>query len=369
MKTIAAVSHGPEQPFSIERIELPEVGSSEVLVRLVATGLCHTDIASRDGLLGQPFPSIFGHEGAGIVEAVGAGVSKVQPGDHVVLAPLSDGSCAQCQRGAPMYCESFDALNLLTRPTGPVATLADGSSARIKYFGQSSFALHALAEERNTIKVSKDVPLELLGPLGCGIQTGAGTVMNGLKPPAGASIAIIGTGAVGLAALLGAVVCGCAIIIAVDRVESRLELAQTLGATHVVDTSDGRDLATALRELVPDGVDYVVDAAGVPVLVTQAIGGLGKLGTLGLVAVPPTPDRMLELPWLAMLLAGQKVQGFIEGDSVPDVFINRMIALYEQGRFPFDRLISFYDFEDINEAVADQHAGATIKAVLRMDAR
>lgn len=172
----------------------------------------------------------------------------------------------------------------------------------------------------------------------------------------------------GLAALLGAAVCGCATIIAVDRVQSRLELALSLGATHGIDTSDGRDLGAALREIVPAGVDYIVDAAGVMALIAQAMPGMAKLGTLALVAVPPTPDRKLELPWLAMLLAGQKVQGFIEGDSIPDSFINRMIDLYRQGRFPFDRLIRAYPFEDINLAVHDQHSGVAIKAVLRMGA-
>ncbi len=366
MKTQAVVCRQPSQPFVIEEVDLPEVGAGEVLVRIVATGLCHTDLASRDGLLGQPFPSIFGHEGAGVVEAIGPGVTKVVVGDHVVLAPMSDGTCTECQRGAPMYCQRFDQLNLLTLPEGQTATLSDGSSARIKYFGQSSFARHALSFERNTVKVPKDVDLTLLGPLGCGIQTGAGTVMNGLRPQAGSSIAILGTGAVGLAALLGALVCGCGTIIAVDRVRGRLDLAKCMGATNVIDTSDGGNVGAAIRAIVPTGVDFVVDAAGFPPLVLEAIAGMAKLGTLGLVAVPPRPDQTLNLPWLTMLLAGQKVQGFIEGDSVPDLFINRMVELYRDGRFPFDRLIRVYDFEDINQAVQDQHDGLTIKAVLKM---
>lgn len=366
MKTRAAVCREPSQPFAIEEVDLPEVGPGEVLVRIVATGMCHTDLASRDGLLGQPFPSIFGHEGAGVVESIGAGVTKVAPGDHVVLAPMSDGTCSQCQTGAPMYCERFNELNLLTAPTGPSAGLGDGETARIKFFGQSSFAHHALAFERNTVKVPKDVDLAMLGPLGCGIQTGAGTVMNGLRPAAGSSIAILGAGTVGLAAVLGAVVCGCATIIVVDRVRGRLDLATDLGATHIIDTTDEDDTGSAIRRIVPGGVEFVVDTAGFPPLIPQAVAGMAKLGTLGLVAVPPTPDRKLELPWLSMLLAGQKVQGFIEGDSVPDLFIGRMIDLHRAGRFPFDRLIRSYAFEDINEAVRDQHDGVTIKAVLRM---
>lgn len=366
MKTIAAVSHGPKQPFSVEDVELPDLGRGEILVRIAGVGVCHTDLASRDGLLTAPFPAIFGHEGAGKVERVGADVTKVGPGDSVVLVPSSDGTCPECQAGAPMYCDHFSALNLQTEPVGPTADLRDGGKARIAFFGQSSFACHAIASERNAVKVSGDLPLHLLGPLGCGIQTGAGTVMNGMRPAGGSSIVILGTGAVGLAALLGAVVCGCGAIVAVDRVQSKLDLARSFGATHVINTSDGTNIGEAIRQIVPRGVDYIVDSAGVPALVTQSIGGLATRGTLGLVAVPPSPDRMLDLPWLSMVLAGQTVQGFTEGDSIPDIFIPRLIELYLQNRFPFDRLIRGYSFEQINEAVEDLRAGTTIKAVLRM---
>ncbi|MBO9708039.1 MAG: NAD(P)-dependent alcohol dehydrogenase [Caulobacter sp.] len=368
MKSLAAVVRTPKTPFVLETVDLPEPGPREVLVRVVGVGVCHTDLASRDGLLGAPFPAIFGHEGAGVVEAIGSAVTKLAVGDHVVLAPASDGTCHQCETGAPMYCDHFNALNFQTDPDGPRARLDDGAQAYLKYFGQSSFGQYALAGERNAVKVRKDVPLHLLGPLGCGIQTGAGTVMNGMRPRAGSTIMILGTGAVGLAALLGAVVCGCATIIAVDRVDSRLELARSLGATHGINTTGLTDLGAAVREIVPQGVDYIVDAAGAPGLIQAALAGLGRLGMLGLVAVPPTADRSLELPWFPMLLAGQSVRGFVEGDSVPDIFIPQMIELYRQGRFPFDRLIKAYPFDQINAAIADQLAGQTIKAVLEIGA-
>ncbi len=369
MKTKAAVSRAPKQDFVIEEVELPEPRPGQVLVRIVGVGLCHTDLASRDGLLVAPFPSIFGHEAAGIVEAVGAGVTKVAPGDAVVLAPMSDGDCFKCQTGEPMYCDHFSQLNFQTDPEGPVARLNDGATARLEFFGQSSFAEYALAHERNTIKVPDTDLLEVMGTLGCGIQTGAGTVMNGLKPEAGSTIVILGAGAVGLAALLGAVVCGCATIIIVDRIAAKLELAKSLGATHVVDTSSGSELAEAIRAILPRGADAVVDTAGVPALIAEAINGLANRGTLALVAVPPTPDRKLELPWLSMLLAGQKVQGFIEGDSIPDIFIPRMIELNRQGRFPFEKLITTYPFAQINQAVQDLHDGKVVKAVLSVSAR
>jgi aryl-alcohol dehydrogenase len=203
MKSAAAVAHGPGSPFVVEEVELPDLEPTDVLVRIVAVGVCHTDIASRDGQLPAPFPAILGHEGAGVVERVGEQVRRAVAGDHVVLAPDSDGTCSQCASGTPTYCERFLELNFQAGPNGTSALLAEGRRAAIKYFGQSSFAHHAVVSERSVVKVRKDLPLKLLGPLGCGIQTGAGTVMNGLRPPPGSSIAILGSGAVGMVRFSG----------------------------------------------------------------------------------------------------------------------------------------------------------------------
>lgn len=367
MKTLAAVVESVKQPFQLEYIDLPEPADDEVLVRIVGVGLCHTDLASKDGLIAAPFPTVLGHEGAGVVEKVGANVTKVAPGDHVVLAPAFDGSCPHCLSGEPMYCDNFTALNFQTDPRGPYAAREHGGQARLKYFGQSSFAHHALASERNTVKVRKDVPIRLLGPLGCGIQTGAGTVMNGIRPKAGSSMAVIGMGPVGLAAVMAAQVCGCSTLIAIDQVEARLETARELGATHVINTRQVDNLSEAIRAIAPRGVDVIVDAAGVNSLIGAAIGGLAILGHIALVAVPSAAGKSLELPWLPFLLAGQSVQGYIEGNAISEVFIPQLIDLYLQGRFPFDRLISFYPFQEIERAVADQHAGKIIKAILEME--
>jgi Zn-dependent alcohol dehydrogenase len=251
MKSTAAVAHSLKSPFVVEDVELPDLQPTDVLVRIVAVGVCHTDIASRDGQLPAPFPAIFGHEGAGVVERVGDQVRKVTPGDHVVLAPDSDGTCEQCASGAPTYCEHFLELNFQAGPNGRTVQLADGRRASIKYFGQSSFAHHAVASERSVVKVRKELPLKLLGPLGCSIQTGAVTVMNGLRPQPGSSIAVLGAGAVGMAAILGSRVSGCAKIIAVDRIDSRLEVGSQLGATHVINTTRAPDLGKAMRAVAP----------------------------------------------------------------------------------------------------------------------
>jgi aryl-alcohol dehydrogenase len=242
----------------------------------------------------------------------------------------------------------------------------NGGRTYLKYFGQSSFAGYALASDRNAIKVTKDVPLKILGPLGCGVQTGAGTVMNGLRPHAGSTMVVLGTGAVGLSAIMGALIGGCSDIIAVSRTPDRLELAKTLGASDTINTNEETDLAAAIRARLPAGADYILDAAGAPGLIGPAIGGLGKLGTLALVAVPPTVDRTIELPWFPTLLQGQSVSGFVEGNSIPEVFIPQMIELYRLGRFPFDKLLQFYPFDKINQAVEDQIAGKVVKAVLEL---
>lgn len=366
MKTLAAVVESVKQPFQLEHIHLPEPADDEVLVRIVGVGLCHTDLASKEGLVNAPFPNVFGHEGAGIVEQVGRSVTKVVPGDHVVLAPAFDGTCAHCLSGQQMYCDHFTDLNFQTDPHGSRATREKGDAAYLKYFGQSSFAQHALANERSTIKVRKDVPLKLLGPLGCGIQTGAGTVMNGIRPRAGSSLAVLGMGPVGLAAIMAAQVCGCATLIAIDQVDSRLETARELGATHVINTRQVDNLGEAIRAIAPRGVDAIVDAAGVNALIGAAINGLAILGQVALVAVPSVAGKALELPWFTFLLAGQSARGYVEGNAISEVFIPQLIDLYLQGRFPFDRLITFYPFQDIGQAVSDQLSGKTIKAVLEM---
>lgn len=366
MKTTAAVSRSPKAAFSVEEVELPELRPHDVLVRIRGVGICHTDLASRDGLLGAPFPAIFGHEGSGIVERVGGAVTKVAAGDAVVLSPSYDGTCPHCVAGHPMYCDDYGLLNFQTRPDEVAAALADGGRATLKYFGQSSFAHHALADERNAVKVPTDVPLEILGPLGCGIQTGAGTVMNGLKPEPGSSIAILGAGAVGLAAMLAAVLCGCERIVVIDRNDSKLELALSLGATHVVNTRGIPDVGAELRRVAPRGVDFIIDCAGSAPLIDSALTGLGRLGRLALVAVPHAAHSHLQLPWFPTLLQGQSVQGFVEGNSIPDVFIPRLVALYKAGRFPFDKMLKLYAFDAINLAIEDQMAGRTIKAVLEV---
>ncbi|MFO7696014.1 MAG: NAD(P)-dependent alcohol dehydrogenase [Anaerolineae bacterium] len=353
---LAAVLRRRGGPFTIEPLEMDAPREDEILVRVVASGVCHTDIAMADGWDGSIGPVVLGHEGAGIVEQVGAAVHGVHPGDHVVLSFASCGGCAACQAGRPAHCERLGELNFgFQRADGSNALWR--SNVRGHFFGQSSFATHVLATERNTVVVDPDLPLETLAPLGCGMQTGAGAVLNSLNVPAGASLAILGTGAVGLAALMAGRIAGADPLIAVDRVPARLALARELGATQTVDT-DARDLAAELATIVPDGLQVALDTTSVTALRRAALQSLAPGGTLALVTgvgdLGPLPE-------------GCMLCEVIEGDADPREFIPRLISLWQAGRFPYDRLIRSYPFEEINEAVAGSRSGATIKPVLRME--
>jgi aryl-alcohol dehydrogenase len=364
MKTTAAVAVGPGQPFELRDLELDDLAPTEVRVALVATGVCHTDAVVRDQVYPTPLPAVLGHEGAGVVEAVGSAVTSVRPGDHVILTVNSCGRCTQCLTGSPMYCVDCYTLNFGGRRPDGSTTLTDGGQEiSSPFFGQSSFATHANVAERAVVKVDDDVPLELAGPLGCGLMTGAGAVLNSLRPRAGSSVAIFGAGAVGSAAILAALVAGCTTVVAVDIHESRLETATELGATHIVDSSKGSPVDAVMEITGGHGVDVALDATGVPSVLRQAADSLAIRGTVGLVGAA-APGTEVSFETGLSITRGWSLKMIIEGDSVPQDFVPRLVQLWRQGRFPFEKLIRSYPFEQINEAFADSEAGTTIKPVL-----
>ncbi|MCA1728320.1 MAG: NAD(P)-dependent alcohol dehydrogenase [Actinobacteria bacterium] len=364
MDVTAAVAREKEQPFEIDELELAGPRAGEVLVRVVGTGVCHTDLIVRDQWYPVPLPAVLGHEGAGIVEEVGEGVTKVSPGDHVVLSYLSCGKCVPCKKGKPPYCLDLFAQNFGgARPDGTNALSKNGQEIHGHFFSQSSFATYALATERNLVKVRDDVPLELLGPLGCGIQTGAGGVLNSLHPEAGTSIAVFGTGAVGMAAIMAAKVAGCTTIIGVDIKPNRLELAKEFGATHVINGTE-TNTVEEIQDITGVGADFTIETTASPQVFRQAVDSLTLLGVCGLVgAAALGTEATFDMNGI---LFGRTIRGIVEGDSIPDIFIPRLIDLYVQDRFPFDRLIEFYDLEDINKAAEDSENGEVFKPVLRM---
>ncbi|MCK9294467.1 MAG: NAD(P)-dependent alcohol dehydrogenase [Desulfobulbaceae bacterium] len=350
----AAVLRRRGGPLRIETLELEGPQDGEVLVRLAGTGICHTDIDFCDYWSPADGALVLGHEGAGVVEQVGAAVQGVRPGDHVVLSYHSCGDCPQCLAGRPNRCDRFYEANFgFARLDGSNGLRRSG--VRGHFFGQSSFATHALATGRNVVKVDTGLPLALLGPLGCGLQTGAGTVLNSLAAGPGQSIAIFGTGAVGLAAVMAAALAGAGPIIGVDLNPRRLELALELGATQVINSSR-EEAAARLRAITGKGVDFAVDTSGSPQMLQLAVDALKPRGTVALIAGGSGPGELSE---------GRKTIGIIQGDAVPQRFIPLLIELYRAGRFPFDRLVRFYDFREINQAMADARQGRTIKPVLR----
>ncbi|HEY3713268.1 MAG TPA: NAD(P)-dependent alcohol dehydrogenase [Jatrophihabitantaceae bacterium] len=365
MDITAAVFRPGSSEFTLEPLVLAPPGPGEVLVEIAAVGLCHTDLATRDGVIPFPTPGVLGHEGSGRVVDVGPGVSKVQPGDPVALSFSTWGKCPSCVVGAPAYCHLFMPLNYAggrLDGTSPLS-LPTGESVGGMFFGQSSFATHAVAGERSVVKLPDDAPLDIVGPLGCGVQTGAGAVMRSFAAPAGSSIVVLGAGSVGLSAVLGAVVRDLSHILVVEPHANRRELALDLGATHAIDPAAG-DLAEQIRATVPDGVDYVFDTTGRPEVIEAAAAGLAPRGVLGIVGVPSDPAAAISLNIINTMIQGLTVKGIVEGDSDPDAFIPELLALHAAGRFPFDKMITKVPFDQINEAVELQHRGEAVKVVL-----
>ena len=363
MKTTAAVAFAKEQPLTITEVELDEPRAAEVRIRMVASGVCHTDAIVRDQWYPTPLPAVLGHEGAGVVDAIGSSVTKVVVGDHVVLSFDHCGECANCAAGLPSYCTNFFGANFGgRRADGSSGFSLDGQQISSHFFGQSSFAEYANVPVNSVVKVSKSAPLEILAPLGCGIQTGAGAVLNSLNPAAGSSIVIFGAGAVGLSGLLAAVIANCTTIIAVDVHESRLAFARELGATHTINAG-ATDVIEEIRKITGGGAQYALETTGVPVVFTNMTKSLAVRGhavVVGAAALGTNANFDIG----SLLPMGIRVTMVVEGDSVPSQFVPQLIDLYERGLFPFDKLTKQYAFADINQAFDDSAAGITLKPIV-----
>ena len=362
--TQAAVVETGGAPFTLVDVELDEPRADEVLVRMTAAGLCHTDLGVASGGLPFPLPGVLGHEGAGIVERVGSAVTTVAPGDHVLLSFTSCGSCRNCRGGHPAYCATWLPDNLIggARRDGSSTISRSGEPIGSHFFGQSSFARHAVADERSVVKVDVGSPLEILAPLGCGVQTGVGAVWNVLKPGPGSTVVVAGAGAVGLSAVMAAALTPAQRIVAVDVLPHRLDLARKLGATHVVDGTQ-EDYAERIAEITGGaGCDGVIETTGNVTVLRQAVDSLAARGTAVVVGAPPFGTEVgFEVNGL---LGGKHIVGITLGDSETQTFIPLLAAMVTDGRLPVGELITTYDFADIQQAVEDVRSGATIKPVL-----
>ncbi|MGF3021850.1 NAD(P)-dependent alcohol dehydrogenase [Methylobacterium aquaticum] len=371
MKITAALVPEKGASFVLRDLTLADPVGDEIRVRVVACGICHTDVSSRDQVYGTPMPAVLGHEGAGVVEAVGPKVKAIKPGDHVLMSFDSCGNCPSCRDGQIAYCWHHMEMNFSGfRYSGtawdvpsPISMAVDGVETPVAgaFFGQSSFATHAICSERNAVVVDKDLPLEVLAPLGCGMQTGAGAVLNTLNPAPGSSFAITGAGTVGMAAIMAAKIAGCAPIIAIDMSADRLKLALELGATHAINPADG-DIVQAVKAILPAGVQYSIETTAHPAVFRAAVDMLQVRGICGLIGGAKLgTEASFEM---THILFGRTIRGILQGDSVPKSFLPRLIGLYRSGRFPIERLETRYRLDQINEAIADMKSGKTIKPVL-----
>ncbi|MHB1523884.1 MAG: alcohol dehydrogenase catalytic domain-containing protein [Candidatus Dormibacteria bacterium] len=361
VKAVAAVARERGAPLSLEEIELDDPRDDEVLVRVAACGVCHTDIKARDGYGSVAFPIVLGHEGAGTIVEVGSAVRDLAPGDRVLLVSDYCGRCALCRAGRTAYCEegprrTFGAV----RPDGSTRARIGGEAVRASFFGQSAFATYALASERNALKVSDELPLQLFAATTCGMVTGAGAVLQVLPVGPGRSLAVLGTGTVGLAAVMAARAAGASLIVAVDQRPFRLELARELGASHAVDTLTTPDLANTLRDITDGGCDAILDTTGSGELQLAAVHALAALGQLGIAGGGGEPG----VPLGSLMVGGKSVRGIIQGDSSGTLGLQRLLKLHQAGRFPFERLVHPYPFERVNEAIEDSLSGAAVKPVL-----
>lgn len=368
MRIRAAVTPALNAPMVIEDVDLDEPGPGEALVRIVATGLCHTDAITRAGDLPMPLPGILGHEGSGIVEAVGDGVTAVAPGDAVVIGWPFCGQCRNCLDGEPRYCARLgEAIGAGVRLRGPRAgrsgyRRADGSALAGHFFGQSSLATYSLVDAEALVPVPARSDVALMGPLACGIATGAGAIMNTARPGPGDSVVIYGAGAVGLAAVMAARLSPATRIVAVDRHASRLEMARRFGATDTLVAGD--NVVAQVREICGGPADIALECTGVIPVVRQAVDSVGMLGTCILIGGAPAGAEF-SVDHLTTLW-GKRIVGTLGGSGRSRVLIGTLMDLQAQGRFPFDELVRYFEFDQIEEAMAASAAGDVLKPIIRM---
>jgi len=365
----AAVAFDSDSPFEVRTLHLRDPAAHEIRVRIVATSICHTDIMTKHEALCS-FPIVLGHEGAGIVDAIGADVRGFEIGDHVVLSYDSCGACPACNNEKPSYCSNHGELNFAgVRPDGNKTHRSeDSATADVfgSFFQQSSFATYVLSHVSNTIKVDKSLPLQKLAPLGCGVQTGAGTVLNSLQVQPDTCLVVFGCGCVGLSAIMAARIAGARNIVAIDINRNRLETALHLGATHALAPADfdaPGELTEHIRDIAGGGCQYAIDTTGVPAVLRQAFECCGPMGVTAMIA-PGVPGTEVSIEMLG-LLPGKSLRGVVQGDSVSRTFIPRLIELWQQGEFPFDELITeFHGIDEIETAANAMRSGEVIKPVV-----
>ena len=357
----AAIFHGPNQPLTIEQVEIDSPGPHEVKVRTMASGVCHSDLHFVDGLYPYPAPAILGHEAAGIVEEVGDQVEYVKPGDHVIAClSVFCGHCENCLSGKPNLCQSKPGRGFAGKPYFTM-----NGAPVFQFLSVSSYAEQMLLHENAIVKIREDIPFEQAALIGCGVTTGVGAALNTAKVEPGSSVAVWGAGGVGLAAIQGARIAGARQIIAVDMVESKLATAKQLGATHIVDASSG-DPVKAVMDLTGGGAEYTFEAIGNKRAAEQCFEALAPGGTATIIGMIPVGQK-IELDGPAFL-SEKRIQGSNMGSNRFRKDMPRYLDFYLQGRLKLDEMITRKGkLEDVNEAFRAMKAGEVARTVLTFD--
>ncbi|WP_433376322.1 NAD(P)-dependent alcohol dehydrogenase [Streptosporangium sp. CA-115845] len=362
MKATAVVCEAPSRPLRVCEVEVAEPRPTEVLVRVTATGICHTDISIIQGKIPFGMPGVVGHEGAGVVEEVGSGVTTVRPGDKVLLISPSCGHCRPCLIGHPALCEVPALRWGGGRLDGSPVLTMDGKPVASRFLGQSSFSTYALVEERTVLKAPDDISDEILAPFGCGVVTGAGGVLNVLKPQSNQSVVVLGAGAVGMSAIMAAALTPAARLIAVDVVPERLALARELGATDTINGAETDDLTAAIKDATGGGAHVIVETTASTKVLRSALPALARGGVMGLIGAPAATEQV-SLPVVQLIMGAMRIEGIVMGDGTPP-FLQALMQLHRDGKFPVDRLVQTYPFDRIEQAMADAESGKVIKPVL-----
>ena len=364
MQVTAAVTH-EKGKIEIQTVELAGPREGQVLVKLVACGICHTDTAGIEQLIPVQLPAIFGHEGVGVVEEVGPGVSNLKKGDRVIMTFPSCGKCSYCIDGRPYACDNLVPLFFDGTYNDGTKRFSQNGKEVSTFFGQAAFATHTVVDARNAIKVdvSSDDELAKLCSLGCGVQTGAGAVLNRAKPGPESSVVVFGCGGVGMSVIMAAKIVGCSKIIAVDVLKSRLDIAKELGATHVINGKEC-DAVEEIKKITDGGANFSFEATGIPALTLQALTCLRREGLCILLSVTGPAEVSIPLE-MGLLNPSVTLAGLTEGGANPQAFIPKLVQYYNEGRLPIEKLNKFYDFKDIEKAFEDSHNGTTIKPIIR----
>lgn len=364
LKTKAAVLYGPNETLRVEEVTIDDPQEYEVRVKLAATGLCHSDLHVLRAAVPSPFPIVLGHEGAGIVDRVGHGVTSVKTGDHVVLPVIfTCGKCRYCVEGQPALCSEVLPAHLMGTLPGGGKRLHRNSQDLHVFYSQGSFAEYVVVHERSAVKVRDDVPLETACLFSCGVTTGLGSVINRAGLRSGESIVVYGCGGVGLSCIMGAKLAGAGKIVAVDILDSKLEMAKEMGADFLINAAR-EDPQQKVAEITGGGADYAIESVGNVKTMVQAFGSIHTAGTCVLVGAAPMLDILGLFPYEFLL--GKTLKGSLLGNVRTSIDVPRYVEMYMEGKIPVQKLISrYFRLEQINEAIEAVERGDVVRAVIR----